>query len=254
MSGLLALAVWAFFIIIDEKEKPIKYGVTRNAVPGEQVEAYNNEPKHIPTPTDTDWSAIMVAMTGLLGAAGTYAGKRFTSKFDRLEDNVSKQFAEVHLSLKDVKDSKYRACADTELKKIEYEALKWIKDNKWNTLIEGIGYRTRLFCRDMMQHNFDAQALEIAKVKIAARSYESDAQLKNLQLAEIAIGEIINVRTDALEYLIQELTILTNDKLFNDEYRRQAEIICNFQRKYMSGIIGVYFDERSRHGLAKGNT
>ena len=104
-----------------------------------------------------------------------------------------------------------------------------------------------------MKHDFDHQALDIAKVKINARSYESDSQLFYLKLSDLAISDVIQARTESLNFLISELTDLVNDKLFNGEYRRQAEIICNFQRKYMSAVIEIYFNERSRGELVKAN-
>lgn len=233
LSGLVAMGLFAGYAAFRVEEKPIKkYSfVTRQGVDSLQLVKYQQQQvSAAPEPEPIRWNQITAAIVSLFVAVAGVGFKGFKKE-------VYGRFSSIEEQLKTVADQKNRDNVDQRLIKIEQDAAGFADDERIKALIEGIGSRTRSFCRDVMAMDFTEECLEKAFMKINARIQDGKHQEKDLGFSDYFIDEMNKIRTEVLKQLKTDLTRLVQDKLHNSKYERFSEIICRFQRNYMRSVI-----------------
>lgn len=232
ISGLIAVGIYAGYTAIRVEEKPKSYQfVTRAAVDSTQIAAYNEfRSRNVPVKEPIRWSEITSAIVALTVAFGTIGFKAAHSKINSRLDVIDE-------TLRTVADQTNRDNVDQRLVKIEQDAAGFVDDENVKTLIEGMGGRTRSFCRDVMEMDFTTESLDNAKLKMTARNQDGKFQVKDLGFSDYFVGKMNEIRCRETKQLYIDLTRLVEDHLHNSKYERFGEIICRFQRNYMKAII-----------------
>jgi len=230
LSGLVVLGGFALYSSLKVEDKPKQYTfVTRQAVDSAQLKQYIQSQQPIKS-EPIKWNEITSAIVAL-AVAGAGIG------FKGFKKEVYSRFESIDQQLQIVADQKNRDNIDNRLTKIEQDAAGFADDERIKALIEGIGGRTRSFCRDVMQMDFTDECLEKAIMKINARVQDGKHQVKDLNFSDYFTDQINRIRAEMLKQLKLDLTRLVQDKLHNSKYERFGEIICRFQRNYMKAVI-----------------
>jgi len=234
LSGLFAVGIYAGYLAIKVEDKPKKayQFVTRQAVDSSTMAEYKAKEAYTPQPIKEPikWNEITAAIVALTVAG---AGIGFTG----FKKEVYSRFKGIEEQLQSVADQKNRDNVDQRLIKIEQDAAGFVDDEKIKALIDGIGSRSRLFCRDVMEMDFTEECLDKAVLKMNARVQDSKHQIKDLEFSDYFIGQINEIRCGHLKQLKTDLTRLMEDRMHNSKYERFGEIICRFQRNYMKSVI-----------------
>lgn len=238
--GLLGVGLFAGYTVLKVENKPKEYKfVTRAGVDSTQFEKYvQQQTEQHPINKPFPWSEMTTLIVSL-----TVAGAGL--KFGSFKKEIYGKFTAIEIILQSVADQKNRDNIDARLVKIEQDAAGFVDNEKIRALIEGIGSRTRLFCRDVMQMDFTDECLEKAILKMNARAQDSKHQIKDLGFSNYFEAQINGIRCEHLKQLKIDLTRLVEDKLHNSKYERFGEIICRFQRNYMKSIIILHHETRS---------
>lgn len=233
IAGLLGVGIFATIEAV-KVEKPTFYqSVTRQGVDSITAETYYRNQRFITEKKEREpirWNEITAAIVAVIGAVAGIGFKQFKSE-------VYRRFKSIDEQLRTVADQKNRDSIDYRLVKIEQDAAGFADDERIKALIEGIGGRTRSFCRDVMAMDFTDECMEKAVMKINARVQDGKHQVKDLQFSDYFTDEINKIRCDMLKQLKTDLGRLVQDKLHNSKYERFGEIICRFQRNYMKAVI-----------------
>ena len=230
LSGLVLLGGFAIYSSLKVEDKPKHYTfVTRQAVDSAQLKQYVQSEQPIKS-EPIKWNEITAAIVAL-AVAGAGIG------FKGFKKEVYNRFESIDQQLQIVADQKNRDNIDNRLTRIEQDAAGFADDDRIKALIEGIGGRTRSFCRDVMQTDFDDEAYEKAVMKINARIQDGKHQVKDLGFSDYFTDEINKIRCEVIKQLKTDLSRLTADRLHNSKYERFGEIICRFQRTYMKAVI-----------------
>lgn len=234
ITGLLTVGGVATYKAIKGREPINVYqSVTRNPVDSltavsylkiEQILKQHREKAAFP------WSEITTSIVAL-AVAGAGIG------FKGFKREVYSRFKGIEEQLKTVADQRNRDSVDQRLTKIEHDAAGFADSEQVKALIEGIGGRTRSFCRDVMSTDFTEDTYEFAIMKINARVQDDKHQVKDLGFSDYFIEEMNRIRCEQLKQLKLDLGRLVQDRLHNSKYDRFSEIICRFQRNYMKAVI-----------------
>ncbi len=238
--GLLAVGLFAGYTVLKVENKPKEYKfVTRAGVDSTQFEKYvqRQEAEH-PINKPFPWAEMTTLIVSV-----TVAGAGL--KFGAFKKEIYGKFNAIELILQTVADQKNRDNIDSRLVKIEQDAAGFIDNDKIKALIEGIGSRTRSFCRDVMQMDFTDECLEKAILKMNARAQDAKHQIKDLGFNNYFETQINGIRCEHLKQLKIDLTRLVDDKLHNSKYERFGEIICGFQRDFMKSVIILHHETKS---------
>lgn len=234
LSGLVAVGLYAGFAAFAKDKNPEKkYSfVKRQSVDSLQFKQYHaqQQMQSIPDPQPIKWEAITSAIVALTVAGAGIGFKGFKKE-------VYSRFKSIEDQLKSVADQKSRDTVDCRLTKIEQDAAGFVDDERVKALIEGIGSRTRSFCRDVMQMDFTEDCYEKAVMKINARTQDGKHQVKDLGFSDYFTEEINKIRCEQLKQLKLDLYRLVSDRLHNSKYERFSEIVCRFQRTFMRSVI-----------------
>ena len=235
LSGFVAIGLFAGYAAFKVEEKPIKkYSfVNRQGVDSLQLVKYQQQyiqPDSSKAREPIQWAQLTTAIVSLFVAVAGVGFKGFKKE-------VYGRFKSIDDQLKSVADQKNRDTVDYRLTKIEQDAAGFADDERIKALIEGIGSRTRSFCRDVMAMDFTDECLEKAFMKINARFQDGKHQVNDLGFSDYFMDEINKIRCDQLKQLKLDLSRLVQDKLHNSKYERFSEIICRFQRNYMRSVI-----------------
>ena len=240
ISGLIVVGGVAGYTALRVEKKPYyehKF-VTRSGVDSTAVQQYQQAQVKEDKPQPIRWNEIttmIVSITVALGSVG----------FGRFKTKIYSEITEIKTQLHTVADQKNRDNIDHQLMKIEQDAAGFVDDERLKALVEGIGSRTRSFCRDVMQMDFTDECLEKAIMKINARVQDGKHQVKDLNFSDYFTDQINRIRADMLKQLKLDLTRLVQDKLHNSKYERFGEIICRFQRNYMRSVIRLYNENKA---------
>jgi hypothetical protein len=240
LSGLIGVGVFAGYTVLKVEEKPKAYQfVTRSAVDSTQFEKYvqRQEAEH-PINKPFPWAEMTTLIVSV-----TVAGAGL--KFGAFKKEIYGKFTAIGVILQSVADQKNRDNVDSRLVKIEQDAAGFVDDDKIRALLEGVGSRTRSFCRDVMQMDFTDECLEKAILKMNARAQDSKHQIKDLGFSNYFEAQINGVRCEHLKQLKIDLTRLVEDKLHNSKYERFGDVICKFQRNYMKSVIILHHETKS---------
>ena len=240
LSGLIGVGVFAGYTVLKVEEKPKAYQfVTRSAVDSTQFEKYvqRQEAEH-PINKPFPWAEMTTLIVSLTVAWGGL-------KFGDFKKDIYREIGTIKEILQTVADQKNRDNVDARLVKIEQDAAGFIDDDKVKALLEGIGSRSRAFCRDVMQMDFTEECLEKAILKMNARAQDSKHQIKDLGFNNYFETQISGIRCEHLKQLKIDLTRLVGDKMHNSKYERFGEIICRFQRNYMKSVIILHHETKS---------
>jgi len=242
ISGLVVVGGVAGYTAFNVEKKPVrKFGtVTRQAVDSAavaqyrmaQVEAERDKPAPI------RWNEIttmIVSITVALGSVG----------FGKFKTKIYSEISDIKTQLNTVADQKNRDNVDHQLLKIEQDAAAFTDDERVKALIEGIGSRTRSFCRDVMTMEFTDESMDKAIMKMNARVQDGKHQVKDLCFSDYFTDQVNKIRTDVLRQLKIDLTRLVQDKQHNSKYERFGEIICRFQRNYMKAVIRLHHENKA---------
>ncbi len=233
IAGLLVFSGFAGYYIFfnkPEQSKKTYQFVTRSAVDSLKMQAYV---ENLPTKAESNsvpWNTITSAIVALAIAGGNVWLKKFKSEIYCEIKNIRNQ-------LQILTDQENRKSVDTKLLKLEQDAAGWADDEKLKALIEGIGSRTRSFCRDIMTMDFDAECLENAMLKMNARIIDNKHQIKDLGFSDYFQTEFTKIRCNVTGQLRTDLTRLMQDKLHNSKYERFGEIITRFLHTYLKATI-----------------
>lgn len=239
--GLIGIGLYAGYVALKSEENPNKSSlqlITRAGADSTQVSEYLKQYKPAPEQPEKvpiRWSEITAAIVALT-VAGSGIG------FTRFKKEVYSRFTSIDELLNAVADQKNRDNVDARLVKIEQDAAAFVDDEKVKGLIEGMGSRSRLFCRDVMEMDFTEDCLEKAILKMNARAQDSKHQIKDLGFTNYFEGRINEIRSAQLKQLKIDLTRLVEDKMHNSKYERFGEIICRFQRNYMKEVIKLHHE------------
>lgn len=242
LSGFVAMGLFAGYAAFKVEEKPIKkYSfVTRQGVDSLHLVKYQQQQAKVASAAEPEpirWNQITAAIVSLFVAVAGVGFKGFKKE-------VYGRFSSIEDQLKTVADQKNRDNVDQRLIKIEHDAAGFADDERIKALIEGIGSRTRSFCRDVMAMDFTDECLEKAFMKINARIQDGKHQVKDLGFSDYFMNEINKIRCDQLKQLKLDLSRLVQDKLHNSKYERFSEIICRFQRNFMRSVIRLANDTK----------
>ena len=235
LSGSVAMGLFAGYAAFKVEEKPIKkYSfVTRQGVDSLQLVKYQQQQANVASAAEPEpirWNQITAAIVSLFVAVAGVGFKGFKKE-------VYGRFKSIDDQLKSVADQKNRDTVDYRLTKIEQDAAGFVDDERVKALIEGIGSRTRSFCRDVMHMEFTEECYEKAVMKINARIQDGKHQVNDLGFSDYFTNEINKIRCDQMNQLKMDLSRLVQDKLHNSKYERFSEIICRFQRNFMRSVI-----------------
>ena len=238
---LIGVGGYATYLVLKPVEQPKRAytSVTRSAVDStvvSQYKVYAGDP--VKTKEPIKWNEITTAIVSITIALGTV---RFKAEKDKMYGKID----DIYTILDSVVDQKERDTIDKMLLKIEQDAAGFVDDNKAKALIEGIGSRTRLFCRDVMIKDFTGDSLDNALMKMEARANDSRQQIKELEYCGTITKRIDVIREHNLDILKQELKNLYNDHIHNAKYQRFGEIICRFQRNYMKAIVKLTMENQA---------
>jgi len=233
ISGFLAVGIVATVSALKGRE-PINYNqhVTRSEVDSLTAVTYyridqirkEQEKKQVP------WNEITTSIVAL-AVAGAGIG------FKGFKKEIYSRFKGIEEQLKTVADQRNRDSIDQRLTKIEQDAAGFADDESVKALIEGIGGRTRSFCRDVMAMDFTDDCYEKAIMKINARIQDGKHQARDLGFSDYFTEELNKIRCDQLKQLKLDLSRLVQDRQHNSKYERFGEIICRFQRNFMKSVI-----------------
>ncbi len=238
LSGLLGVGIFAGYTVLKVEDKPIEYKfVTRAGVDSTQFEKYiQQQAEQHPINKPFPWAEMTTLIVSV-----TVAGAGL--KFGAFKREIYGKFNTIEVILQSVADQKNRDNIDSRLVKIEQDAAGFVDDDRVRALLEGIGSRTRSFCRDVMQMDFTDECLEKAILKMNARAQDSKHQIKDLGFTNYFEAQINGVRCEHLKQLKIDLTRLVEDKLHNSKYERFGEIICRFQRNFMKSVIILHHEK-----------
>jgi len=239
LSGLLGVGIFAGYTVFKVEDKPIEYKfVTRAGVDSTQFEKYiQQQTEQHPINKPFPWAEMTTLIVSV-----TVAGAGL--KFGAFKKEIYGKFTAIEVILQSVADQKNRDNIDSRLVKIEQDAAGFVDDDRVRALLEGIGSRTRSFCRDVMQMDFTDECLEKAILKINARAQDSKHQIKDLGFTNYFEAQINGVRCEHLKQLKIDLTRLVEDKLHNSKYERFGDVICKFQRNYMKSVIILHHETK----------
>jgi len=239
LSGLLGVGIFAGYTVLKVDDKPIEYKfVTRAGVDSTQFEKYiQQQTEQHPINKPFPWAEMTTLIVSV-----TVAGAGL--KFGAFKKEIYGKFTAIEVILQSVSDQKNRDNIDSRLVKIEQDAAGFVDDDRVRALLEGIGSRTRSFCRDVMQMDFTDECLEKAILKINARAQDSKHQIKDLGFTNYFEAQINGVRCEHLKQLKIDLTRLVEDKLHNSKYERFGDVICKFQRNYMKSVIILHHETK----------
>jgi len=241
ISGLVAVGMYAGFTAFTKvevkPERPYRF-VTRQGVDSSQMaeyRRYSDRPPPVKEPIK--WNEITTMIVSVTVALGTIGFKSSQKK-------ISVRFDNIESTLQLVVDQKNRDNVDQRLVKIEQDASAFVDDENVKALIEGMGSRSRSFCRDVMEMDFTEECLDKAILKMNARAQDSKHHVRDLGFSDYFIGRINEIRCAQLKQLKLDLTRLVEDHLHNSKYERFGEIICRFQRNYMKEVIKLHNEKR----------
>jgi len=239
LSGLLGVGIFAGYTVLKVDDKPIEYKfVTRAGVDSTQFEKYiQQQTEQHPINKPFPWAEMTTLIVSV-----TVAGAGL--KFGAFKKEIYGKFTAIEVILQSVADQKNRDNIDSRLVKIEQDAAGFVDDDRVRALLEGIGSRTRSFCRDVMQMDFTDECLEKAILKMNARAQDSKHQIKDLGFTNYFEAQINGVRCEHLKQLKIDLTRLVEDKLHNSKYERFGDVICKFQRNYMKSVIILHHETK----------
>ncbi len=239
LFGLLGVGLFAGYTVLKVENKPKEYKfVTRAGVDSTQFEKYvqRQDAEH-PINKPFPWAEITTLIVSLTVAWGGL-------KFGDFKKDIYREIGTIKEILQTVADQKNRDNVDARLVKIEQDAAGFVDDDRVRALLEGIGSRTRSFCRDVMQMDFTDECLEKAILKMNARAQDSKHQIKDLGFTNYFEAQINGVRCEHLKQLKIDLTRLVEDKLHNSKYERFGDVICKFQRNYMKSVIILHHETK----------
>jgi len=232
ITGLFVVGFVAIKEAVKVEDKP-KYRtdkiITRSATDSLAAKEYLITRSQIPTPDPIKWNEITSAIVALTVGVGSIWFKTTQSK-------VNTRLESIETVLQSVADQKNRDNVDNCLTRIEQDAAGFADDEKIKALIEGIGSRTRSFCRDVMRMDFNEEAYDKALLKIGARMQDGKHQVKDLGLSDYFATEMDKIRLANLKQLKIELGRLMKDHIHNSKYERFGDIICRFQKNYMKQV------------------
>ncbi len=240
LSGLLGVGIYAGYTVLKVEDKPTEYKfVTRAGIDSTQFEKYNQQQtEQHPVNKPFPWAEMTTLIVSV-----TVAGAGI--KFGSFKKEIYKEIASIKEILQSVADQKNRDNVDARLVKIEQDAAGFVDNEKVRSLIEGIGSRSRSFCRDVMEMDFTDECLEKAILKMNARAHDAKHQIKDLGFNNYFETQINGLRCEHLKQLKIDLTRLVEDKLHNSKYERFGEIICRFQRNFMKSVIILHHETKS---------
>lgn len=240
ISGLIIVGGVAGYTAMKVEEKPTRpyKFVTRSGVDSTAVYQYQQAEVKEDKPQPIRWNEITTMIVSITVAIGTVGFGKFKTK-------IYSEISDIKKQLHTVADQKNRDNVDHQLMKIEQDAAGFVDDERIRALIEGIGSRTRSFCRDVMAMDFTDECLDKAIMKINARIQDGNHQVKDLCFSDYFTDQINHVRADVLKQLKLDLSRLVQDKLHNSKYERFGEIICRFQRNYMRSVIRLHNENKA---------
>lgn len=185
----------------------------------------------------TKWGEISTGIIGILTIVNLMANRETKAWRANFSKNINDKLVMVFQSLETVNDNSQKKHIDDKLKAIEFDASGWVKDDNLRIFIEGVGSRARAFTADNLTKDFDEEALEKAKMKIAARASECIGHAKSLGFDAATESAITASRCKAVRMLKTELTGLAKDRIHNSKYARFEDIMCRFLKHFLRDVI-----------------
>lgn len=239
VAVLLGIGSAAIFAIIKTEPQPQpKLFITRapadSAAVAQYIAARDSQPAQN---TPIKWSEITAMIVSITIAVGTINLKQFKAK-------IFDEIAAIKTQLQIVADQKDRDEVDKILVKIEQDAAGFVDDENIKALIEGIGTRTRMFAKDVMNLDFTDESYESAKLKMSARAQDCKHQIKDLGLNNYFETQMNNIRNEHMKRLTVDLKRLVNDKVHNSKYQRFCEIVSRFLKSYLKDVIKLSIESK----------
>lgn len=237
IAGLLIVGCYVGYTALNGGVEPVKEYkfITRSGADSTQVKEYLQSKPVEPIKKPVDFIELILAIIPLTIAVGGWG-------FTKFKREVYGKFETINDLLLAVTDQRNRESIDARLVKIEQDAAGFVDDDKIKALIEGIGSRTRLFVRDVMAMDFNADCYDKAIMKMNARVQDSKNQIKDLGFSNYFEGRINEIRGVVLKQLKTDLTRLMNDNIHNSKYERFGEIICMFQQHYLKEVVKLHHE------------